>query len=547
MRGLHYGFCLGLLSCSLGPNPVVCETSDQCRSAFGLGSTCDPTGFCTEFAANARCADTEPSDLLVRRDAYADRVVIGALFNSVTDEPQVRSAKLAVQQANEVRPEGSPEFGLVVCGYEADLSIDGQSSEEAVLASATWLSETLDVPAIVGAASSDRTLNAFSVTSDADIVLISPSATSPELTLVDETSPTDDNPGLLWRTVPPDDLQGRVIAADLEQRGIGWLAILEEQSSYATSLANVVEQNFTGTVLRIPFSNTTELTEAVVEVKGAWNGHVDDEAANFGALVQPGEFVFLSSEANDVVAYLDALPNNFSDDTCKSGGTPIPDCVNPGIFLSDAGADPFILASVSAQATEAFPSIRGTRPKVPDGVVFETFQAAYAAAFDSEDARDAVYSSYTYDATWMVMYGVAWADAQEGGPGGRSIAKGFRRVSDTSGPLIEVKGSSWPAVLDAFGQGQSIDLLGASGSLDFDPATEETSGPVEIWVVADNSVRAVATCEPDLTCASVGADADGDGWEPPEDCNDQNYYVNPDADEVSNDGIDNDCNGLIDD
>jgi hypothetical protein len=26
-----------------------------------------------------------------------------------------------------------------------------------------------------------------------------------------------------------------------------------------------------------------------------------------------------------------------------------------------------------------------------------------------------------------------------------------------------------------------VDLQGASGNLDFDPATEETSGPIEVW------------------------------------------------------------------
>lgn len=40
-------------------------------------------------------------------------------------------------------------------------------------------------------------------------------------------------------------------------------------------------------------------------------------------------------------------------------------------------------------------------------------------------------------------------------------------------------------------------------------------------------------------------DADGDGWFYPEDCNDGNDQVNPDAQEVF-DGEDNDCDGLID-
>ncbi len=41
-------------------------------------------------------------------------------------------------------------------------------------------------------------------------------------------------------------------------------------------------------------------------------------------------------------------------------------------------------------------------------------------------------------------------------------------------------------------------------------------------------------------------DLDGDGWLPPEDCDDTDASVNPDANEVCN-GVDDDCNDLIDD
>jgi hypothetical protein len=44
----------------------------------------------------------------------------------------------------------------------------------------------------------------------------------------------------------------------------------------------------------------------------------------------------------------------------------------------------------------------------------------------------------------------------------------------------------------------------------------------------------------------IGVDDDGDGYETPEDCDDANENVNPDATEVC-DGIDNDCDNLIDD
>jgi len=52
------------------------------------------------------------------------------------------------------------------------------------------------------------------------------------------------------------------------------------------------------------------------------------------------------------------------------------------------------------------------------------------------------------------------------------------------------------------------------------------------------------------TCAGEPLDADNDGFQPPQcggsDCDDDNAAVNPDADEICDDGIDNDCNGDTD-
>ncbi len=43
-----------------------------------------------------------------------------------------------------------------------------------------------------------------------------------------------------------------------------------------------------------------------------------------------------------------------------------------------------------------------------------------------------------------------------------------------------------------------------------------------------------------------GTDADGDGFYESEDCDDSDSAINPVADEICDDGIDNDCDDLID-
>ena len=49
--------------------------------------------------------------------------------------------------------------------------------------------------------------------------------------------------------------------------------------------------------------------------------------------------------------------------------------------------------------------------------------------------------------------------------------------------------------------------------------------------------------DPAIFCAP---DADGDGFYPPEDCNDDAWWINPDAVEDCFDGVDNDCDGEVD-
>lgn len=54
----------------------------------------------------------------------------------------------------------------------------------------------------------------------------------------------------------------------------------------------------------------------------------------------------------------------------------------------------------------------------------------------------------------------------------------------------------------------------------------------------------VIACDPPEP--GVGPDKDGDGYPLSEDCEDNSPAIHPDEDELCDDGIDNDCDGVAD-
>jgi hypothetical protein len=53
------------------------------------------------------------------------------------------------------------------------------------------------------------------------------------------------------------------------------------------------------------------------------------------------------------------------------------------------------------------------------------------------------------------------------------------------GSEFEVKATTWLDIVERFSAGEGVNVRGSSGELDFDPATEETSGEIELWIVND--------------------------------------------------------------
>lgn len=450
----------GGLSCSaVVENPSSCTSNSQCHAAFGWGWSCgEQTGFCEPIDPIEPCTTTLPADLWERRDDYGDRHLVGALFGAQAHADSIMAARLAVEKIND---EGVNEhqFALVVCNTDPGPGGPGGDELAPTRDGARFLAE-MGAYAIVGPRGSSRTEAAFNAVRMDGVLVVSPSATSPRLTPLDNPQPTDEEPGLLWRTVPPDTAQAAAIVADIEPRNAGGsVAIIAQVGSYGDALSELLTAGFQDIGI------TADLDSFDSSPASAVAGLLNHDEVE--------EVVFISSDVDDYISFLNAATANDELTTYFDAR---------GIFLTDTAFNSDLLEQPSAEAQVLFDNIRGSRPAPADGELFNEFSAEFKARFGA-DPEASGFTVHTYDATWLVAFAFSWAAANENDVEGRSLARGMRKLSE--GPEVAIRVGSYAAVHAAFAGGESVDVRGGSGELDYDPDTEETTAPIELWRVVD--------------------------------------------------------------
>lgn len=448
-----------LASCSLGGIPRSDCDPEACQAAFGFGSVCGDDGYCRSVEPHARCERTFPPDLFTRPEQYGDTFVIGSLMDRslATQRARENAAELAIRSANDEGGLEGRKFGIVFCDIQENSNVDGLSRQEAAVEMALYLARELRLPAIIGPSATEDVQEAFLAlvetweTDTHRTLMMSPSATGAGLTSIDVTDPTDGSPGLLWRTAPPDTIQAEAIAQDMRSRSVGKVAVVHSTDAYGAGIADAFHAAF-GDAILFPFTTNSKMVEQIINA-----GNTDAD-----------EVLFVSSQTDQAAGFINAIAGN-------------PKYDDRGIFLTDSAANADFKENTSS-ASSRWPQIRGTRPSLPSGVVYDIFASRYRTEFTIDPAAYS-FTAHAYDAAWLVLYGIVWAHFQEDAINGKTIARGLRRIS--SGPKQTIQPSTFPAIIAAFMNGESVDVEGASGELDYDPETEETTAPVEIWTMDD--------------------------------------------------------------
>ena len=320
------------------------------------------------------------------------------------------SAKLAFKEASD---SGSLLGGETITVLEGDStcvdSAAAQAAAEKLLADGVVAIMGADCSGVTGAI-------ATNVAIPNGVVMISPSATSPGLTDLDDN-------GLFFRTAPSDARGGQILADITKDRKIKSVAITYTNNDYGKGLADVYAAAVKAHGIKVTAVASHEDGKA-------------DYTAEVATLAAAG------GDAVAVIGYLDQGGKGIIQGSLDSGAFDT-------FILSDGMIGQSLIDAFGKDLSKSFGSLPGSTGK--GAGVFT--KVASAGGIDSSGP----YTGESYDAAALIVLAM-----QAGGSADRgSIAKNVMAVAN--GPGKKIYPGELKKGLDLLAKGKAIDYEGATG------------------------------------------------------------------------------------
>lgn len=348
--------------------------------------------------------------------------------------PIVKSAQTAF---DEINAQGGILDGgkiVVTTGDSAcDPSVAGPAADKLV--------NTDQVVGIVGAFCTGATIGAATAAGiPGGVVMISPSATAPALTTLDDND-------LVFRTAPSDAFQGVKLADLLIQKGIKSVALTYVNNDYGKGLADVFKAQYAKDGGKVSADVSHEDGKA-------------DYRAELGTMAAGGDKNLV------IIAYASG-----------SGHTILQQALESGDFTTYIGVDGMIGDDL----------LKGLDASQVNGKMFATRAGSYtgegAAGFDKAETalKNAsgqfdTYVPQAYDAAFLL----ALAIEKNGKADRAGLNQALRDVATAPGDKILP--GEWKKAVDLIKAGKDIDYDGAAGPAEFDAAGDVDGIIVEVDV-----------------------------------------------------------------
>jgi branched-chain amino acid transport system substrate-binding protein len=383
-----------------------------------------------------------PASQLVAAQGETEPLRIGALFPFTGDLSDfgpafLSAAELAVNEINAAGGVNGQPIELV----QGDTATSPQQAVE----EARRLIELEGVPAIIGPAGSGEALPTVeSVAGPAGVLVISPSATSPALTVANDSD-------FFFRTTISDAAQGVVMADLAKEQGFTTACTLFVNNAYGQGLSDAFSARFTaegGTVAaQVP---------------------VEQEQASYASELAA------CTESNPDVMIAIAYPESariFLRELIEAGDA-------PAIIMSDGLKSPDLFEELG---WDVFEGSFGTSAGSPETETAAAFETAWQAAYGELPAYP--YLREVYDAVYLI----ALAAEQSDSVAAADIRDALRDVASEPGTVVTPGSEGWTAAMEALAAGD-VNYEGAIGPVDLDASGDVAKGTILVWKVSGGEI-----------------------------------------------------------
>ena len=327
---------------------------------------------------------------------------------------------------------------------------DSSTSESLAIQAARTLVDIDRVGAIVGSQASGVTLAvANSVTIGNQVVLISPSSTSPALTGLEDND-------FVFRTTVSDAIQGVILGRLAMELGYNEASVIYVDNAYGKGLARLFKESF------------------------------EDEGGSVAALVSQvsGQSTYISELR---------LATQGGQDVLVAIGYPESSKIYLREALESGMIDTFLFVDGNKNqdlfdelGVEDFEGLYGTAPGTRASNASQTFQSLYEDRYGQLPTTPFI--GETFDAVVLL----ALAIEKAGRADGPSIRDSLRFVADAPGE--KVGPGELQRALELLRDGKDIDYEGVAGSQDFD-ANGDVLNTIEIWKIENGEIRSTGRFE----------------------------------------------------
>lgn len=430
--------------------------------AFGLGAIAGVSG----LTASPGCSSDPP------KQAAGEPLVIGVslgLTNALagTSAPLRDAIRTAESQIN-------ANGGVLGKPILFDIQDDESDGDKAVKIAQSFVAKKY--PAVIGPVGSGQVVKVAEIYAQAQMIEISPTATSVDLTNIQPTSNR-----WFFRTTPADDFQGAAVLRFTQLTPAGLvdggavqeggapakcakLVIVNINNAYGTSMAKVISDNFK----KVSGANVL-LTEVISETPD------NDYLAPLGRIFP------LNPECMAIIAYEDTGAQFIAEMKADPRYAALE---QKGFFIIGTDGiftEGFLTESLQDKSNPKSKStavgVYGTNPDTQPGTKeYNEFRTFYASGFPIAAGQDApAFTANAYDAAVLVALAIQRTGNTTDRP---ALRDNLKEVSSRPGAAFTP--AQLGAALAAAQSGTDIDYKGASGAVDFEANGNVKSGFI-VW------------------------------------------------------------------